>query len=103
VARALEGRCVAGLCLTLTPRGLQEDGMSTAKEDGMPADGELIEAAKKGKVKEMRRLIAAEAKIEEQDSVSDRGGSVSVGRGGWLVRRFIWRGSGEGGGGGKEG
>lgn len=58
--------------------------MSTAKEDGPPTAGKLLlEAAKVGKLKELRSLIAGKANIEEQDSVSDGGGSVSVGRGAW--------------------
>ena len=44
---------------------------------------ELTEAAKKGHIEEMRRLIDAGAEIEERTEVSEGGGLVSVGRGGW--------------------
>ena len=49
--------------------------------DTMPTDGELIEAANKRAAEEVRRLIAVGAKIDESNSVSEGGGSVSVGRG----------------------
>ncbi|KAJ1482777.1 ankyrin repeat-containing domain protein, partial [Baffinella frigidus] len=46
--------------------------MSTAKEDGPPTAGKLLlEAAKVGKLKELRSLIAGKANIEEQDSLGN--------------------------------
>ena len=59
--------------------------------DGMPTAGELIAAAECGRVEEMRRLIDAGAEIEERDRVSDGGGLVSVGRGGWLWQSCVGR------------
>ena len=51
--------------------------------DGMPTAGELFQAAQEGHMEEMRRLIDAGAEIEKRDGVSEGGGLVSVGRGGW--------------------
>jgi len=58
-------------------------GFAGGQADGMPKRGELIKAAEKGDVEEMRRLIDAGANTEERNRVSDGGGSVSVGRRGW--------------------
>ena len=49
-------------------------------------------------MEEMRRLIKAGAEIDETDGVSEGGGSVSVGRGGWLWQSFVGRAWREGGG-----
>ena len=66
--------------------------------DGMPTAGKLIEAATEGDLEEMRRLIEAGAEIDERDEVSEGGGSVSVGRGGWLLQSHLGRAWIEGGG-----
>ncbi|KAJ1465674.1 hypothetical protein T484DRAFT_1863944 [Baffinella frigidus] len=41
----------------------------------MPRDGELISAARDGKLEEVRTLIRAGADINEKDSVSDGAGT----------------------------
>ena len=44
----------------------------------MPTDGELLKAANRGELKEVRDLIAAGANMEEEDSVSDGAGTSVV-------------------------
>ena len=55
---------------TLTPPG--------AQAGEMPTDGELLKAANRGELKEVRDLIAAGANMEEEDSVSDGAGTSVV-------------------------
>ena len=62
-------------------------GFAGGQADGMPTDGELIKAAMSGDVEKMRRLIDAGSNMDERDRVSQGGGSVSVGRGGWRCGR----------------
>ena len=58
--------------MTLSPSG--------AQAGEMPKDGELLEAAAKEQLAEVRRLIKNHANIEEQNHVSDGAGtSIAAG------------------------